>query len=192
MYNYTILIYFIKLWQTGDQTEDMNIGINGSKIRFLLSGMFSSKGFVTGFLVTVIALSLMYYNTVSKSVIRFPIMQAPHEILVSILMGLVVSLGVLGNIYVMKAVMGGGEEVMKAASKTALSMAAGACGCIGSFASLLVSLGVGAGAGFLAPLSANLSIFLVAAGLLSMVSLKLAADTLSSVSHLLRIQPVAL
>ena len=170
----------------------MNIGIRGSKIRSLLSGMFSSKGFATGSLVTVIALSLMYYNTVSKSVIRFPFMQAPHEILVSILMGLVVSLGVLGNIYVMKVVMGGGEEVMKAVSKTALSMAFGACGCIGSFASLVVSLGVGAGAGFLALLFANLSIFLVAAGLLSMVSLKLAADTLSSVSHLLRIQPVAL
>ncbi|MCL4336245.1 MAG: hypothetical protein M1344_03325 [Candidatus Thermoplasmatota archaeon] len=173
------------------QTADMNIGTKGSKIRLLLSGMFSSKGFAVGFPFAVTALSLMYYNTASKSVIRFPIMQAPHEILISILLGLVVSLGVLGNIYVMKAVMDGGEEVMKAASKTSLSMAAGACGCIGSFASLLVSLGVGAGTGFLAMLSANLLIFFVAAGLLSLVSLKLAADTLSNVSHLLKIRPMA-
>ena len=51
------------------------------------------------------------------------------------------------------------EEVKKAATKTLLSMAAGACACVGSFSSLLESLGVDTGAGFLALLSANLPVF---------------------------------
>ena len=85
----------------------------------------------------------------------------------------------------MKIVMGGDEEVKKTAMKTALSIAAGVCACVGSFSSLLVSLGVDTGAGYLALLSANLPVFYLVAGLISLLSLKLAASTLWKVSHLL-------
>ena len=82
----------------------------------------------------------------------------------------------------MKIVMGGDQEIRKIVSKTVLSMVAGACGCIGSFVSLLISLGVGTGAGFLATLTSNIPIFFIAAGLLSLISLKLAANTFSRIS----------
>ena len=51
--------------------------------------------------------------------------------------------------------------------------------------SLLVSLGVGTGAEFLALLSANLPVFFLVEDLISLLSLKLAASTLWKVSRLL-------
>ena len=165
---------------------DNNMVVRGNWIRFLLSSMFSSRIFLAGFLATADVVSMMYYNTMLNSHLRFPVWQTPHEITISIILGIDVALAVAANIYVMKTVMRGGEEVMKAATRTAMSMAAGACACVGSFASMFISLGIGAGAGFLALLSANLPVFFPAAGIIGFISIILAANTLSNVSHLLK------
>ena len=58
---------------------------------------------------------------------QFPIQKTAHELVISIILGVDVTLAVTANIYVMKILMGGGEEVKKVATKTVLSMAAGAC-----------------------------------------------------------------
>lgn len=164
--------------------KDNNV-VPKHEIRFLISSMFSSRGFLAGFLDATVVVTLMYYNTMLRSHMQFPIQKTAHELVISIILGVDVTLAVTANIYVMKIVMGGGEEVKKVATKTVLSMAAGACACVGSFSSLLISLGVSTGVGFLALLYANLPVFFLVAGLLSLLSLKLAASTLWRDSHLL-------
>lgn len=153
------------------------------KIRFMMARMFSHMKVLAAFLVISATLSIMYYNAILHSHITFPILASLHEISISILAGVVIALGLVSNIYVMKTIMGSGDDAMKAATRTALSVIAGACGCLGSFVSVFISLGIGAGIGILAYLEANMLIFLAVAIMLSLASLKLAGNTLSNAAN---------
>jgi len=154
--------------------------------RFMLSKMLTNKIFVAVFIIADVMLSLMYYNTISSSMIAHSILQAPWSTAVSILLGTVIALGIMVNIYVMKVIMSSGQEARKAATRTVLSMLAGAVGCASSLVSVLLSLGIGIGSGVLAFLSANLLLFFLIASIMSLVSIKLAAMTLANVSSVVR------
>ena len=163
--------------KSGSETREVR------KTRFMLSEMLSNRLFAAISLIAMAMLSLMYYNTVQASKVASSLLPMPHSVGVSVWLGVVVGLGIVSNVYVMKVIMSGGKEAMKAASRTALGMLAGACGCIGSIASVLISLGIGIGSGVLAFLSANIMLFFGVASVMSLVSIKLAADTLGNVSH---------
>ncbi len=156
--------------------------MSSSNTKFMLSKVLSSKVFAASLIVGAVALSLMYYNTILGSTVASSAFPSPHSAAVSAWLGSMVALGVVSNAYVMKAVMSGGKEAMRAASRTALSMLAGAVGCVGSIASVFLSLGVGVGSGVLAFLSANILPFFAVALVMSLVSVKLAADTLAKAS----------
>ena len=156
------------------------------KIRFMLRKMFLDRMFLVAFLVIAAVLAYMYYNAVSHSSFTFAVLPPAHEVSISLLAGIVISLGISSNLFVMKVVMGSGKDTIKAARLTTLSMVAGACGCVSSFVSVFVSLGIGAGVGLLAFLAANSLIVLAVAVILSLASLKLAGNTLSKFSSVVR------
>jgi hypothetical protein len=156
------------------------------KTRFMLTKMLSSRVFAAISVVVVVMLSLMYYNTIQTSSVAVSLLPMPHSIGVSVLLGITIGLGIVSNVYVMKVIMGGGQAVMKVASRTLLSMLAGACGCASSIISVLLSLGIGVGSGALTFLAANALPFLGLAFVMSLVSIKLAANTLANVSALVK------
>lgn len=160
--------------------------VSKSNTRFMFSKMLSNRPVLIALIAVAVMLTLMYYNTIQNSPVTKAFLPMPHSAAVSTILGVTVSLGIVSNLFIMKLIMGGGKEAMQAVSRTVLSMVAGACGCISSIASVLLSLGVGAGSGALAFLSSNTLPFLGLAFCMSLVSIKLAANTLANVSGLIK------
>ncbi len=179
--------------ELGEAARNVEQGVGGSDtplrkngVRFMISKMLSSRTALAALVVGAAMLSLMYYDTIQKSRSASSFLPMPHSAAISTILGMTIALGIISNLYVMELIMEGGVEARKAASKTLLSMVAGASGCASSIASVLLSLGIGVGSGALEFLSANMPSFFVLAFVMSLVSIKLAANTLAKVSGLVK------